>query len=71
MLGVLGHDQQELFSGCKRAGRESGTNEFVQLHIPLERYHTANERRGKEPALRLWTLRVFTHFVARVVWQDT
>ena len=40
------------------------------LHIPLE-HHTAKERRGKEPGLKLGTLRVLSGFVARVVWQDT
>jgi len=34
--------------------------------------HTANERRGKEPALKSASLRVFSRFtVARMVWQNT
>jgi len=67
MPGVLGHDQQEIFSGYKRAGQGSGTNEFVQLHIPLQQYHTMNceprcgektSAHGKGEACDTWTEQV-------------
>ena len=41
------------------------------LHISTLGAIPYNERRGTQPALRHGTLRVFSRFVARVVWQDT